>query len=453
MRGVRPVTTTPVPGLPTAEHGARPAAAPDEGWAPDRRAGWAVVAALFVVAVFAWGLAFYGLGFYLRELHRIEGWSLSYLSAVTFVFYGAATVATFLVGRLLVRHGPRPVFVGGAVLLGGGLLAIGNVRQPWQLLVAYLVLAGGWSCLNLYPISATVLAWFPQRSSTPLAVALTGASMGGIVLIPVLDELNASQGFGTALGTVGVVALVVVGALSLLVVRRPPGEPAPAPAGGTAPASSSAGAGTAAGAAGSGSPASAAATGSGAAWRLLREGRFWLLLSGLALGFTVQVGFLVHQLNLLDATTGDGGAARIVSITTAAALAGRLVFVAIGDRWPTSLLGAAYLAAQAAALVAVAHFDGDGAVPLGIACAVFGLGVGVLITIPPLLTRTVFPDIEFTAAFPVLNAGLQVAVAGGAPLMALGHDVLGGYGGAALVGAAVDAVGVALLLRVWRRGA
>ncbi len=43
--------------------------------------GWQVVAAAFVLAVFAWGVGFYGPGVYLHALHAREGWSLSLISA------------------------------------------------------------------------------------------------------------------------------------------------------------------------------------------------------------------------------------------------------------------------------------------------------------------------------------------------------------------------------------
>ncbi|MFT7648954.1 MAG: hypothetical protein ACI8Y4_003709, partial [Candidatus Poriferisodalaceae bacterium] len=50
----------------------------------------AVVAGLMVVAMFAWGTAFYGLGFYLLRLHDLRGWSRSSISNIFLVFYVAA---------------------------------------------------------------------------------------------------------------------------------------------------------------------------------------------------------------------------------------------------------------------------------------------------------------------------------------------------------------------------
>ena len=46
--------------------------------------GWLVVALAFLVALFSWGLGFYGLGIYLVELRARFGWSAADIaSAIT----------------------------------------------------------------------------------------------------------------------------------------------------------------------------------------------------------------------------------------------------------------------------------------------------------------------------------------------------------------------------------
>ena len=280
-----------------------------------------VVAALFVVAVFAWGLAFYGLGFYLNELPTRGGWSIGLLSGLTFVFYAISTVLGFLVGMTLQRTDGRPVFLTGAAALGAAAIAMGTATSTAQLVAAYLLLAVGWACLNMNPISSTVLAWYGDRSSMPLTVALTGASAGGIVMIPILVWLKDAIGFTSGLVLVGVLEVLIVGGLALTIVRTP-SRP-------------------------TGAPSEAARI----AWTVATRRTFWLLTLGLALAIAVQVGFLVHQLRLLTTVVTDEAAASVVAATTAAALTGRLLFIAstrrAGPAWP----GLAFIALQIAALL------------------------------------------------------------------------------------------------------
>lgn len=389
----------------------------------DRR-GWAVVAALFVVAMFAWGLAFYGLGFFLRELRDVHGWSVTVLSWVTFGFYITGTALNFVVSRWLGRGRPHRVFATGAVTLAAAVLAIGHVPSLAALIVVYLVMAVGWACLSITPISATVLWWFPADSRAPLTVALTGASVGGIVLVPALDVLSRHYGFATGVGIIAAVELVVVGTLALVVVREPPG--------------------TSAGMTSHNGPATA--------WGIVGRAAYWPLSVGLALGLLVQVGFLVHQLSILDETVPKGTSAFIVSATTAAALVGRIVFVALTARITAAAAGAGFLALQAASLLALAA-GGRGAVASLVWSVAFGLGVGVLVVIAPLLTQATFPAEAFTAVFPVVSIGYQTAIAAGAPAAAFAHDWMGGYGPALVVLGLVDVAAAGLIaVNRWQLG-
>ncbi|MEZ5412250.1 MAG: MFS transporter [Acidimicrobiales bacterium] len=399
------------------------AAEPEATVPPDRRRGWSVVAAVFVVAVFAWGLGFYGLGLYLRDLSSTFGWSVTAVSLVTFTFHLTATWLTFVVSHRLARHGPRPVFLVGAVALPLGTAAVGLVGSLWQLVPAYLVLAIGWACCNSNPISATVLAWFPERSGAPLSVALTGASVGGIALIPALDAAVRAHGLRTALAATAAVAALVLVPLAGLVIRSPRSPTRRSAADRRQPP-----------------------------FRPYDSPRFWSLSLGLALGIAAQVGLLVHQLTHLDDGFKPGTGARLVALTTAAALAGRLAFVALVDRRASAtVLGCAFLAAQAVALATLAASRSTPAVT--VACGVFGLGVGVLITIPPLLVRRSYPDVPFTTAFPVVNVGYQLAIATGPPSVAIARDLFDGYRPTFAVLALADVAAVVLLAWNGRLGA
>jgi hypothetical protein len=393
-----------------------------------------VVAALFVVASFSWGLAFYGLGFYLAELEDRRGWSLTALSWVTFVFYLAGTALNFVVSRWLGAGRSRPVFLAGAVTLAAAVAAIGHANSLPMLVAIYLLMAFGWSCTSLAAISAVVLAWFGPRSGPPLTVALTGASVGGAVLVPVLNVLTEHVGFAGALAVVAAVELVVVGGLALTIIGRVVPAPAEVPLTEPDPGRSAGDSGVAAG--------------SGAAWSVVREHRFWPLALGLAVGLLVQVGFLVHQLSILDSTLTKSTAAKIVAVTTISAMGGRLVFIAVVRRSGAAAPGALFLVLQAVSLVWLAA-SGRGTLAATTCSAAFGAGVGVLVVIAPLLTRATWPEREFTTVFPVVAVGYQLTIAAGAPFTAIAHDQLGGYGPTLFVLAVLDALAAGLIAMNW----
>ena len=61
--------------------------------------GWHVVAAVFVLATFGWGLGFYGPPVYLHAVHESRGWSLNVVST--------AVTVHFLFGAIVIANLPR----------------------------------------------------------------------------------------------------------------------------------------------------------------------------------------------------------------------------------------------------------------------------------------------------------------------------------------------------------
>ena len=56
--------------------------------------GWNVVAATFVMAMFSFGLGFYGLTVYVATLQRLHGWSAAIVSLPVTVYYVAGALLT-----------------------------------------------------------------------------------------------------------------------------------------------------------------------------------------------------------------------------------------------------------------------------------------------------------------------------------------------------------------------
>jgi hypothetical protein len=96
--------------------------------------GWHVVAVTFVLAVFGWGVGFYGPPIHLQMVVQRTGWSVALVSAaVTLHFFvGAAVVANL--PRLYRLAGVPAVTTIGAVLLAIGVVCWSVAYQPWHLL-------------------------------------------------------------------------------------------------------------------------------------------------------------------------------------------------------------------------------------------------------------------------------------------------------------------------------
>jgi len=238
-----------------------------------RYAGWRVVGACYLAAVFCWGFGLYGHGVYLTELNRLHGWPTAWISGAVTVFYLFTALLVVFISDAIARLGPRRVMLTGACCFGGAVASLAFIAELWQLYLVYLLMAVGAATMHVGAITNVVGLWFDRQRGLALSLALNGASSGGILVTPVLVLAIAHYGFpNTIKGAAVVIALVLLPAIAVWI-----GRPAVA-------------------------AAKADATPSPTAWTrrgALRSMEFWSVAAPFAIALTAQVGFLVHQIAIL----------------------------------------------------------------------------------------------------------------------------------------------------------
>jgi MFS family permease len=372
--------------------------------------GWNVVGATFVMALFTFGLGFYGLTVYVATLQRLHGWSAAAVSAPVTVYYVAGALLTMVVGSVYERFGPRAVVVGGSVAMTIGLIALGVVTRPWQLYPAFLVMALGWGSMSGAAINIILAPWWERRRGLAVSIAFNGATLGGVIVAPLLIPLIAALGFSRALVAAPVASFVVVIAAATIAMRRgpdtlglgPDGEPARSPLASRRVATAC------------GSRGDAPAT-----WR------FWSVSAPFALGLAAQVGVLTHLVGLVGPTLGPAGAARAIGVTTAMALIGRLLTGFVVDRVDRRVVASATLLVQMLGVALLATAPSAAAVYAG--CVLFGLGVGNLTTLPGLILAVEWPRERFAALVSLAVGINQLTFAFGPSLVGFIRDRAGSY--------------------------
>jgi MFS family permease len=432
----RSLARAPLAGAPGRRPRPETARLPSAGpiaCSPDMSAryfhGWNVVAATFVMALFSFGLGFYGLSVYVATFQRLLGWSASTVSAPVTVYYVAGALLTTVMGDLYERFGPRVIVAVGSVAMAAGLAALGQVTRPWQLYPAFLLMSVGWGAMSGAAINIILAPWFQRRRGLAVSIAFNGATLGGVFITPALIPLIGAVGFGRALAVSAVVMLVVVLASAAWVMRRSPAELGLGPDGEPA-------------AAAPGAPSG----GVEPRWRrdALRTWRFWSVSAPFALGLTAQVGVLTHLVALVAPTLEVNGAARAVSTATAAAVIGRLVTGVLVDRMNRRVVASATLVIQIAGLALLAWTPSVAVVYTG--CVLFGLGVGNLTTLPGLVLAAEWPRDRFSHLVGLVVGINQFTFAFGPSLVGVVRDVTGGYPAALGVCAALQALAAVMIL-------
>ena len=163
----------------------------------------------------------------------------------------------------------------------------------------------------------------------------------------------------------------------------------------------------------------------------------------------VQIGFLTHQIALTAPLLGAAGASATVAATALAALLGRLVLVRFADRVDARVTACAVLLLAAATLGALALFPVP-AVLVGASLA-YGLTVGNVTTLSPIIVRREFGVASFGTLFGAASTGIQLAAAMGPGFYGVLYDASGGYGLPLLIAAALDILAAALVVLGGRR--
>jgi MFS family permease len=163
-----------------------------------------------------------------------------------------------------------------------------------------------------------------------------------------------------------------------------------------------------------------------------------------ALGLTAQVGVLTHLVAIVTPPLGTGGAARVVSAATAAALIGRSVTGVVVDRVNRRLVASATLVIQMIGLGLLAWAPSPTVLYAG--CALFGLGVGNLVTLPGLILAVEWPRERFGLLVSLAVGINQFTFAFGPSLVGVIRDWTGAYGPALGACMALQAAAILILL-------
>lgn len=364
--------------------------------------GWRVTAALFAVAVFAWGFGFYGHAVYLAELQKLHGWPTSLIATASTVYYLVGAILLIFVNDAIRRLGARRCILFGAVCFAVSMAALGHISAPWHLFAVYLVMALAWATMTVAAITNILGHWFDRRRGLAISFALNGASFGGVLVIPAMIFLISARGFPATMLVSSAAILLLMIPLAVFVLGKPaPKEDAPLSA--------------------ADATAQKAWTRAGA----LRSPAFWVVAGPFSISLLSQAGFLVHQVAFLETSIGRTGAGIAVAVTTAASICGRLAMGAFNDRLNLRAFSAVSLVTQALALVAMTQTAAFW--PLLLLCAFYGLSVGNLITLPSLIVQREFPAAAFGMIVALSTAITQYIYAFGPGLLGVVRDASANY--------------------------
>lgn len=375
--------------------------------------GWWVALGACLISFVCAGVGFYSQGVLLDALCAERGWSRAAVSGATGLYFVVSGFAGLAVGRGIDRLGARGFIAAGACVLAVSLVAIGRVESVGMLYVWIPLMAIGSSLAGPVPTASIVTRWFVALRARAMTVSQTGVSIGGILIVPLTTWLIHTRGLPTAMNWVALLVIAVALPVVAFVLRTDP-ERHGLHADGHADAASLARANEA------GPPMRAFRTRDA-----LRSRAFWGLMLAFGLGLFGQVGFLAHQLAWLRERIGPAEAAFAVSATAFGSVVGRFVVGPLADRIEKRRICVGLFLIQAAATLVFAH--APGLATAYAASFVFGLTMGNIFMMQPLLVGEFFGIAAFGSVLGSLQLGTQLASGLGPYAVGVAYDRLGGY--------------------------
>jgi MFS transporter, OFA family, oxalate/formate antiporter len=377
--------------------------------------GWVVLGCLCCAGFARQGGATATFSVFVEPLTREFGWSRTAVSGAASLGGVLAALLSPLIGPLFDRYGSRVALC--LAVLGTGVAAL-LLSETQSLLVFYLLFCVArlnWASPFELGIYSALNNWFVARRPLANSIA-TVAQMVGLVAMPLIAQL-AMRGGSWRAGWVAIgISVLAIGFLPvwLLMVRRPEDLGLLPDNAGMYPSVDR------------GSAAAAPTEVAFSRRQAVRTPAFWLLLSYTVLVYPVQAGVSLHQAaNLTEHDVSPTLAASIVSLFSlmsgvASALIG-LMPRSVPIRYPMALAGV-FLTIGCLAMIGIAS-AGQGA----IAAALFGLGIGSMLTLLPIAWADYFGRANYGAIRGLALSAQVIAQAAGPVLSGALHDWTGNY--------------------------
>jgi MFS family permease len=388
--------------------------------------GWWVVVGAFLCMLTGYAVAYSFAAFFgtlESEFGARRGETSLVFSICAFLYF----LLGFPAGLIADRTGPRPVVIGGLLLIAAGLVVASQASSLWQIYLGYSLGVGVGIGLSYVPSVAAVQRWFVRQRGTASGIAVAGIGVGTLIGAPLAHQLIAAVGWRETYLVLA--ALTAIGAIvSGTLVRpapdhyglTPDGDP-PHPSGGSAmPPGLTLG-------------------------RAMRSQPFWIIYTGaLLMSFGLFVPFVHLAPYARDVGLGEGFGVLLIVLLGVGSTVGRFLFASVTG-WIGRRLSFGLMYVGSAAMLVM--WSVSSSAPALVAFALmFGAFYGGFVAIAPSLAADYFGGRALGSIIGALYSGVAFGALLGSPVAGYAFDFFGSYSGAILAGAALCLVSFVITL-------
>ncbi|MDA0232188.1 MAG: MFS transporter [Chloroflexi bacterium] len=399
--------------------------------------GWVIVGVSGLTVFFRNAAATLTIAVFVFPMAEDTGWTRTAIVGAASVAGVVSMFVSPLAGWVLQRFGPRVLLAGSMLVLGGAMMSIRWVDN----IVMFYVLFGIGRVIFSSPVqigSATVVAqWFVARRGRATSALGVMHSLG-MGFFPLFAQvlMNASDGdWRMAWFWIGISVWAVALPPTLIALIRSPESVGLNPDGETDDAVS----------AGGKSATSAASEVQWTVREAMRTPAMWMLAVAGGLVFFIHTGVNIHQAAFLrDQGISASVAASALSVMAAGTALGSVMWGWLLERLPgrtVYALTAGWLGAVALLFLLV-----DSAPVAFVVAAAFGVGIGGLLVVPPVVMADYFGRRSLGAIRGITEPFVSGGQAVGGIAAGLIFDLSDSYSGTFPMFTVAALIGVALII-------
>ena len=184
--------------------------------------GWAAVTVVFLSMSIAIGGGQYAFGVFVEPLETQFGWTRTQINGSLSFSAVGGLIAPF-VGRLMDKHGSRPVVTISLIMMAVSFLLRPFMTELWHLYALSTLQFAGFPGGAMLPGARLVGIWFPRTRGRMMGITATGANFGGITMPTLMGLLVGVLSWEWGYVVLGFIGLSIAIA-GLLVINETPIE-------------------------------------------------------------------------------------------------------------------------------------------------------------------------------------------------------------------------------------
>ncbi len=185
---------------------------------------WLVMAACCIVSAIVMGMGVSCSGLFMKPIAASLSAGLGEVAMYATIMGGTCALTAPIVGYMVGKIDLRLLLTVGVTCSAGGTALLGRITGLWQLYLLGAVIGLGVTLSTSLVMTVVLNNWFVKNTGLAIGITLSGSSVTGIVMNPVLNVLIGTIGWRRVYTLVGVAIAVICLPLVWGVIRMWPSQ-------------------------------------------------------------------------------------------------------------------------------------------------------------------------------------------------------------------------------------